>query len=211
MKQKNNPLDNPAEPAAAIVRVLLALVALGLIVTIASAVFGSGSFHPFTSDRLCEESGSVTHRQLTIEGLRPGTDALATEVRFCAGPVNVGQRVLWGVANLLGTVVQLALLAFAHRLATAVRDNGLYTALTARRLRVLGWLLVAGCVTASVIEAAASAAFLGTVLDPGHYNVVWYMNWEFPLWPVILGCVLLSLARIIRIGSELEKDLEGTV
>ncbi|GAA3993102.1 hypothetical protein GCM10022247_10470 [Allokutzneria multivorans] len=211
MAQKNDPLDNPAEPAAAIVRVLLVLVGVGYAVSILLAVFGIGSFHPFGSDQLCEESSGVMQRSLAMDGLRPGTEAHVLEIRFCAEPVTGEQRVLWGVANHLGTLLNIGLLVFAYRLVSAVRDSGLHTALTARRLRVLGWLLVLGCAAASLIETAARSAFLSSVLDPARYSPAWYAHWEFPVWPLILGCVLLSLARIIRIGSEMQKDLEGTV
>ncbi|MFB9904517.1 DUF2975 domain-containing protein [Allokutzneria oryzae] len=105
-------------------------------------------------------------------------------------------------------IVRLIALLLGLRLVSGIRDGGLHTSSTVRRLRVLGWLLLLGCVAVSLVEAFARSGFLATLFPAG---APWFEQWDFPLWAVVLGCVLLSFAKIIRIGSEMREDLEGTV
>ncbi|MCP3800146.1 DUF2975 domain-containing protein [Allokutzneria sp. A3M-2-11 16] len=208
MSDRKNPLKNPAEPATSIIQLLLVFWGIGGVVGVILVLTGSGSFLFFGADHLCVETGGVTSVDVPVTGLRPEASAVSNEIRFCVSPGTGEQHFLWGLANVPSLLMQLVVLLLGLRVVNAIRDGGLHTSLTVRRLRVLGWLLLAGCVVVSLAEAFARSGFLATLFPSGS---PWFEQWHFPLWAVVLGCVLLSLARIIRIGSELEKDLEGTV
>jgi len=81
-------------------------------------------------------------------------------------------------------------------------------------LMVLGWFVIAGSVVAWVAHGVAGAYFLAsavTVPVPVKDDVLSALYAAVLGAPVLVGCAVLTLARIMRAGSLMRDDLEGTV
>ncbi|MEZ0106132.1 hypothetical protein ABH920_000113 [Catenulispora sp. EB89] len=98
-------------------------------------------------------------------------------------------------------VVLIAFLALA-----AAHRKGLYTSGFATRLRFLGWFLVADSVLRPAVEHYAARKLWAT-LAAGPIDHRWAVLWIY----LFAGLALLSLARIMRVGTEMREDLEGVV
>jgi hypothetical protein len=83
-----------------------------------------------------------------------------------------------------------------------------------RMLMGLGWFVIAGSAVASFAHGVAGAYFLAsavTVPVPVRDDMLSALYGAVFGAPVLVGCAVLTLARIIRAGSLMRDDLEGTV
>jgi hypothetical protein len=201
---------NPLEPAATVVQTMLLL---WLVLAAITVVSGSGSVLGFGQGELCVQAASGLSRVAAdAVPTRDGVRAEVSEIRYCAQQPTGGQRMDWALTTAPSALLYLVLLLLALRLIWGANRRGLYTAETAGRLRVLGWFLLVGGVVASIVEAVARVRFLDTVVSyQPHVEATWLQQWDMSIWVVLIACVLLSFARITRIGNTMRKDLEGTV
>lgn len=204
---------DPLEPINTIVSVLLWLVlALAVLLTVAS-VFGSGSFLGFghatpTIDvPLFEQRGDVA----TIGWhVRPDTFVTTANYQIDVVHPDLAQRIWFTLMKLPDVVVIVGGLLLAYRIINRARRDGIYTPATARRIRVLGWLLVGAALVGPLVVEMASNRLLATLVT-NHVGVVTHMFWDLPWVQLIFGATLLSIARIMRIGAEMNSELEATV
>ena len=148
---------------------------------------------------------------LSQSGLSPGVHATWNAASVCAARPGFGQDLAAVFTVLPVDLLRLGALYLAVRLARAVARDGVYTARTARLLLVLGWWLLAGGLAATVAEAFARLNLLSQLVtwpvDWGQWPVAWSVSWP-AAWA---GLGLIAFARVMRIGSDMRADLEGTV
>jgi hypothetical protein len=85
--------------------------------------------------------------------------------------------------------------------------------LVARRLRFLGWFVLAGSLVVVVGQSVAQSAFVSTVVTtsvPAVRNAA-EARLAVIFVPLLITCGLLTLARVIRAGARMSDDLSGTV
>ena len=70
-------------------------------------------------------------------------------------------------------------------------------------MRRLGWLIIAGSVVAALIQGFAQDELLNTMLVPrtSFYNLI----------PALAGAALLTFARFVRLGADMDDEIKGTV
>ena len=153
-------------------------------------------------------SGSV------LAHMRPETFASAGgQVWLCANNPTIGQRTLVTLADAPSAVLYLAILVLLWQLLRTIAKAGPFAVLVARRLRFLAWFILAGSLVVAAGESTAQSVFTSTVVtDPvpiaaNAINAV--INSLF--LPVLIACGLLTLARVIRVGTRMSDDLAGTV
>jgi hypothetical protein len=124
------------------------------------------------------------------------------------------QRALAYLGSAPPTLLKLAIFALVAWLLLVARRKGPFAPRVHRMLVVLGWLVIAGSAVATFAHGVAGAYFLAsavTVPVPVKADVLSALYDAVLGAPVLVGCAVLTLARIMRAGSLMRDDLEGTV
>ncbi|MFC8344332.1 DUF2975 domain-containing protein [Streptomyces sp. NPDC057280] len=196
------------EPMATVVsialRVLLALVTLGVVFRTVHGGWGSGLVC-MTDD---STSGSVGADRFSPErGV--SVDAIP---HYCADSPSTSLHLLDELSTLPSSLLLIGGLFLLHQLLKGAARDGIYTARTASRLRVLGWWLLAGSVVAELIESNLKAALLAELTTSSSFSAgAWLGMWSAPYMAVFTGLGLLTFARITSAGAAMREDLEGVV
>jgi hypothetical protein len=201
------------------------IIAVPLISTlVSSASFSIGGFGPGARDA-CEvapQSGLTMsgNSDGVIQNMKAGTSQCPYQFNICAAHPTTGQRVLVTLAQLPSAVFYLAILVLLWYLVRAFRDGGPFALRVAGRLRFLGWFIFAGSLVVAAAQALASNLFIATTLTgqwpTGHFPVLENtidatVRALFNPTPLLIGCGLLTLARVIRVGAQMNDDIAGTV
>ena len=125
------------------------------------------------------------------------------------------QRALAYLGSAPPTLLKLAIFALVAWLLLVARRKGPFAPRVHRMLVVLGWLVIAGSAVATFAHEVAGTYFLVsavTVAVPVKADVISAL-YDAVLGgsSLLVGCALLTLARIMRAGSLMRDDLEGTV
>lgn len=132
----------------------------------------------------------------------------------CVVNATDGQRALAYLSSAPQTLFKLTVFVLVAWLLLIARREGPFAPRVHRMLMVLGWFVIAGSVVASVAHGVAGAYFLAsavTVPVPVQDDVLSALYGAVLVVPVLAGCAVLTLARIMRAGSLMRDDLEGTV
>jgi len=197
------------EPMATVVsialRVLLTLVTLGVVFR---TVHGSGWGSNFVCMRDDSTFGSVDlDRFYPEKGVSVGAIP-----RYCAESPGTSLHLLNELSMLPSSLLLIGSLFLLHQLLKGAARDGIYTARTASRMRVLGWWLLAGSVVAELIESNAKAALLSDLTTTSTFSAgAWLGLWSAPYMAVLTGLGLLTFARITSAGAAMREDLEGVV
>jgi hypothetical protein len=125
------------------------------------------------------------------------------------------QRALAYLGSAPPTLLKLAIFALVAWLLLVARRKGPFAPRVHRMLVVLGWLVIAGSAVATFAHEVAGAYFLASAVNvpvPVKADVTSAL-YDAVLGgaSLLVGCALLTLARIMRAGSLMRDDLEGTV
>ena len=138
--------------------------------------------------------------------LHTGVSAAASGLRMCDFRPSTGQRWWYSVENLPGTATGIAVVVATYLVLRQAQRDGLYSAGIATRMRFLGWFLIADSVLGPTIAVYASHKLWATMADSS-MPIQWNPLWAF----LFAGIALLSLARIMAVGTAMREDLEGVV
>src|SRR3984957_19416970 len=147
----------------------------------------------------------------------PGTTSVSgpsNPMSVCVINATGRQRALAYLGSAPPTLLKLAIFVLVAWLLLVARRKGPFAPRVHRMLVVLGWLVIAGSAVATVAHEVAGAYFLAsavTVPVPVKDDVHSALYDAVLGAPVLVGCALLTLARIMRAGSLMRDDLEGTV
>lgn len=208
--RKTRPSRNPLEPIATTVgcatTLLVALLLLSLLVHQAS--WGNGPVCTSVS----QNDASIFSGPVPVPGLAAGSHASLDSLSICTNSPASALRLAGLLAAWPYTVLWLAfLLRLRGLLQAASLPGGLYSPVTAARLRALGWLLTGGGIAASIIESAANITiFTRLVRYPG---LGWFEPGQvnFSFITLIIGVTLITIARVMRLGATMREELDATV
>ncbi|MGW0576356.1 DUF2975 domain-containing protein [Streptomyces sp. NPDC002920] len=204
---------NLLEPMAGVVTVLCALLAVFLMLK-AFAAIGIGGVFGWGDGSVCAtdphtEGGGDDWFSRTMEP-RPGVEVSFTP-RYCDGSPNGGARLLNTLTELPSSALYVGALFLLYWLIRAARQDGPYTVRAAGRLRLLGWYLTVGSIVCHIIESVAGAALLNSLRAADHRPLLYDVTQGMPYLALLTGIGLLSLARIMRVGTAMREDLEGVI
>jgi hypothetical protein len=132
-----------------------------------------------------------------------------TTMNLCTNRPSGGQQVL----NVLSTAPSyyffLGVLIIIWLLLREAEKHGLYTARIPAHLRRLGWYLLVGSLVVMIVQGEAASHLAATMLNNVTLGALDY--WQMPWETVLIALGVLSFARIMRIGSTMREDLDGTV
>jgi Protein of unknown function (DUF2975) len=208
------------EPLGCAVSFILVFIASLVVAALLTSPWTKSSidFYGFTAGPACASvplNGlSETGGGSTIANLRPQTSAgTGRQVSLCASHPTFGQRTLVTLTQAPAAVLYLAILLLLWQLIRAIRRDGPFADLVARRLRFLAWFILAGSAAVAAGQSMAQSAFASTIVTdpvPAASNVTGALTDGLVL-PVLITCGLLTLARVIGVGARMRDDLAGTV
>jgi len=207
------------EPLGAVTTVFGAVL---LMVTAASVVLvaaGSGSFGGFGHTTVCATqpntgySGDNWTSHLGIAA-RPGASVTINgTLHACALRPGIGQRMLYTLMSLPGALVWGSVLFLLWLVIREARRTGPFTVQVAVAMRRLGWLIIAGSAAAAAVQGFALDQLLNTMLvaqDQFGDALAEPVHALLPV-PVLAGVALLTFARIIRLGADMDDEIKATV
>jgi Protein of unknown function (DUF2975) len=157
---------------------------------------------------------------LTIDGtgnilahMKPGASSYPRQMGVCVDHPTLGQRVLFTLTQAPAFALYVAILLLLWQLLRTVRSAGPFDLLVSRRLRFLAWFILAGSLVVAAGQAAARSAFTSTAVTdavPLVSNLISAMIAAL-FTPLLVACGLLTLARVMRVGTQMSEDLAGTV
>ena len=107
----------------------------------------------------------------------------------------------------------VAILLLLGQLLRMVRRAGPFTAAVARWVRFPGWFILGGYLAVTIGQSVAQGYFASTVLSdqiPVVSNVINTLLGGIFL-AILIACGLLTLARMMQVGAQMNDDLAGTV
>jgi hypothetical protein len=203
------------QPLGGAVKFILIVAAVLVGIVLIFAVFGTIQLGGLGSGPACTgvRLDGITVAGPAVAHLRPGATSSASQITLCASHPTVGQRALVSLTWVPAVALYLAVVLLLAQLLRAVRTAGPFAVTVARRLRFLGWFILAGSVIVAAGQSAAQSAFASTVAA-GDVPAVGHAvsaGIAFLLVPLLIACGLLTLARVIRAGAQMSDDLAGTV
>jgi len=208
-KRRAGKVRNPLEPLASFNWMMLSLIVLGFGASVVATLFGSGSILGWGHGVfVCVNSGESGGDTSETSWLRPhaGVNVGSEDFRLCTDKPSTGQRWWYTLENLPGTVTVIAAVLITFLALRLAERQGLYTPGFATRLRVLGWFLIVDSVLTPTAKVLAAHRLWSSMAD-GPMSLTWNVTWPY----LGAGLALLSLARIMRVGSDMREDLEGVV
>jgi len=216
MTTTDRKLTEPLGTVAGFFGVLLLLItALGVV----GALIGFGSFGGFGRQAIvCATQpntgygGSDWTAHLGVAAQHGANLWIDGTLHACAPHPSVYQRLMYTFTGAPTALVWAAILFLVWRLVRAADRRGPFTQLVATRMRLLGWVVLLGALAATVVQSAANAALLNTLLkdQTGVGDALSTLPRILPV-PLLVWAALLTFARIIRLGTAMDEDIQGTV
>jgi hypothetical protein len=200
---------DPFAPIDTAARFLLALYSVALVVGVVMTVIGKANLFSWRTNVLCVNDPNE-YSAVTLPDLKPGVTAAAQGVTVCTPNPSLSQHLLTTLAQAPNYLLFIAVLLTIWLLIRDAKRNGLYTARMAQQLRWLGWLLGLGSLTVMVIQGEANSYLAASMVHTTSplTNVDY---WQVPTVTLLTALGVLSFARIMRIGTTMREDLDGTV
>lgn len=209
------------EPLETVTTVFGGLLLAFLALVLVSTAFGSGSLLGFGHGDICTARPYATYgsSQWAVPAgvtAHPGTSINITgTVQACAEHPGFGQRVLYTAGTLPSTLLWACILFLLWRLVRTAGRTGPFTMPVAAAMRRLGWLVIAGSAAVAVVQSLALSQLLHTIVtlqdwSPGLDLAYAVVRALLPI-PALAGAALLTFARIILVGADMDDEIKGTV
>jgi hypothetical protein len=206
------------EPLSTITIFFGTLLLIAILAGAAFALAGSGSFGGFGGGLVCAtqpnagyDSAGTAHPGVSA---RPGASIeINGTLQACANHASIGQRILETMTSLPGLLVWGCVLFLLWRMLVAAGRTGPFTTGAATAMRRLGWLIIVGSVVAGAVQGFALDQLLNTMIAPRDDfgdAITGAVHGLLPV-PALAGAALLTIARIIRLGAEMDDEIQGTV
>lgn len=209
-RQKASRLRDPLEPLMTANRTVLVLLALLFVAAVVALPFGHGEILGWGRDVICVSTvgmdGTDKAGLKAFLQVHPGIGVGTPELQMCSDAPSAAQRWWYSAETFPTTATAVVVVLVTYLVLRKAQRNGLYTPGTASRIRFLGWFLVADSVLRPTVEVYASHRLWATMADssmPTEWNPVWAF--------LFAGLALLSVARIMGVGTAMREDLEGLV
>jgi hypothetical protein len=215
------------QPLGGIVLFVGVLALVGLLFAGIGTVTGSGagavlplSYPAGGWQPVCADANingmSINGNGPTLVGAH-GTTSLSgpsNPMSVCVINATGHQRALAYLGSAPQTLLKLAIFALVAWLLLVARRQGPFAPRVHRILMALGWLVIAGSAVASAARGVAGAYFLASAVSvpvPVKDDALSALYDAVLGAQLLVGCAVLTLARIMRAGSLMRDDLEGTV
>lgn len=205
------PLENLTAGLLTLVVALISLAAVGSIWNHSMELWGFG--HAMVCVDHVPLNGLATDGGGALAHLRAGATSGSSGVSVCQQAPTLYERFLVTLTQAPGNLLFVSILALVLRLLAVASRIGPFDRRIVARLRLLAWFVLAGSVTASVVQGLATNYFLGTAVTDSVPTSADVVNDVLnTVWtPLLIACGLLTIARIVAMGARMNDDLAGTV
>lgn len=205
---------SPLQPFAWTVSALARLSITALLLGVVLSVFTSASIWGIGERDICVQNDDISVGEgpgAYAHLVRRGVAASGQGLSLCLQHASAWQKTLYVLTQLPAGVFALGLLILLWRLTAGARRLGPFARVNARRLRMLGWWLIAGDLIADNTQALAHTALLRSMMTsdeapawPGHLPA---FSWAM----LIAGLGVITVARILAMATEMHEELAVTV
>lgn len=194
---------------------LLSALGTGVALTLLSL----GSFGGFGDATICAaqpNAGYTSSNWTSNLGVahRPGTWIIVNgTLSACAAHPSIGQRILYTLMSLPTFLTWGWVLFLLWRVIRDARRAGPFTVQVAVAMRRLGWVIIVATALAAAVQGFALDQLMNTMLVArDHFGdvITQPIRALLPV-PVLAGAALLTFARIIRLGADMDDEIRGTV
>ncbi len=209
---------NPLEPMSSAVTMIVTLIAVVTVLGVFGSMFVDGvSVLGIGDTTVCvtdttKTVGPDVPSHMGFKAAPGASMGLDAHPSFCTDDPSTAQGLLNTATRVPSFVFTVGALLLVLRLIRGAEGDGLYTAGTARRLRRVGWWLLAGSVLAAIAESVSEKALIHSLSRGGDVSALsGLISWDAPYMAILTGLGVLSFARIMRVGVAMREDLDGTV
>jgi hypothetical protein len=207
------------EPLGSVTAIFGTLLVAVVLTAAVFALVGRASFEGFGRASICAaqpnaEYGAGADHQGVFA--RPGVSVSVNgTLEACVNHPGVMQRVLYTLTTLPGLLTWGCMLFLLWRVIVAARRRGPFTAQVAVAMRWLGWLIIAGTIVSAVVQRFALDQLVHSMLTTqagiGGFEAIAVALAALLPVPALAGAALLTMARIIRLGADMDEEIKGTV
>ena len=204
---------NPYEPFATVIRICAGVYLAALPISLVSAALGWSHVFGLGQQQLCAVDSNIAWgADGGLTGVvRPGVNVSSVATSLCINHATLGQQLLTALTQVPGFVFYGVALVLLWWLLNGARRYGPFTAVNAHRVRFIGWWLIAGGIVTSSVARVAHNVLIGAMMQSSAAPR-WFNNLpSLPVSAVLTGLGLIVIARIIRVGAQMNDDLAGTV
>jgi hypothetical protein len=179
-------------------------------------VLGGGRRGSACVDTAFSSSGGAGSGHTALAG---ASISAASNIQACALHPSLAQWALFLLTKAPDMVLWGWLLLLVWQLVSRASRSGPFTARTASTMHQLGWVVIAGSMTAGVLVALGADLLTRMLMTPPTYSgagvaldilIFAPLKALLPV-PALAGAALLSFARIIRAGAVLDEEIKATV
>lgn len=213
---------DPLAPLEFVVTFLSAMIAVLLALSVAAAIFGSGSLVGLGETEACAnfQPGVVPYGERDFEGrteggtfvpgLRTGASFSVQELAVCDDHPGRVVKTLSTAGAAAPLLLFIGFLVLSRRLIRQARDDGVFTTSVAARTRTLGWYLLLGSLTVEVVRSIAD----GVVARSAVGGISWDIglkHLDLPLTLLVVALGIITVARVLRQAVVLQDDVDATI
>lgn len=207
------------EPLGSVTAIFGGVLLLVMATAAVQTLVGPGSFGGFGRAAICATQPNTgyggdnwtSHMGIAV---RPGASvSINGTLQACALHPGIGQRLLYTLMSLPGLLVWGSVLLLLWLVIRGSRRTGPFTRQVAVAMRRLGWLIIAGTAAAAAVQGFALDQLLNTMLaTQDHFGdaLTEPIHALLPV-PVLAGAALLTFARIIRLGTDMDDEIKATM
>jgi hypothetical protein len=207
------------EPLESVTTFFGLLTLFAIVASAGFALFGNGFIGSLGTGSVCVSQSGASYGDSSWRippgvSAQPGGSASITgTVEACAIHPSIAERVLYGLTVFPMIVLWGGVLLLLWRMIRVARRAGPFTPRVASAMRRLGWFILLGSFTAAAMRTAASDQLLTmTIRAPQLFaDLIWEPIRGLVPVPALTGAALLTFARIIRLGAEMDDEIKGTV
>jgi hypothetical protein len=213
---------DPLAPLEFVVTFLSAMIVVLLALSVAAAIFGSGSFVGLGETAACADfqPGVVPYGERDLEGraeggifipgLRTGASFSVHELAVCEDHPGRLVKTLSTAGTAAPLLLFIGFLVLSRRLIREARRSGVFTTSVAARTRTLGWYLLSGSLMVEVVRSIAD----GVVARSAVRGISWDIglkHLDLPLTLLVVALGIITVARVLRQAVELQDDVDATI
>ncbi len=207
------------EPLESVTAFFGLLTLFAAVASAGFALFGNGSVGGFGAGSVCASQSGASYADSgwrippEVSPRPDGSVSITGTVEACAIHPGIAERVLYGLTIFPAIVLWGGVLLLLWRIIRAARREGPFTRQVASAMRRLGWFILIGSLTAAAVRTAANDELLTlTMRAPQLFvDLIWEPVRGLVPVPALTGAALLTFARVIRLGADMDDELKGTV
>ncbi len=203
---------SPYEPFATVISGGAALSVLAVAVGLLSALVGRSHFYGIGDHTICVQNDNMSFSGGEQPPLfPPGVAASPVGTSLCTNHATTAQQVMSALTEVPSALFYGGALLLLWWFLDGAKRFGPFKPVNAKRVRFIGWWLIVGGVVAASTQRVARTLLIDTMMRHSDRLPWAYGLPSLTASAILTGLGLLVVARILRVGAQMQDDLAGTV